>query len=106
MKYTLLKKGGFIKSNIPGKYAGWVPGRIFGRLNCKSGMKMKKENRVFFHTLEDAILEGYRPCKKCKPIDENDFSRIQHLVPEYYNVNEFYSRGMNKARPKKDSCIR
>ncbi|MDP3640463.1 MAG: Ada metal-binding domain-containing protein [Nanoarchaeota archaeon] len=90
--YTCLKDGEFIKSPLPGGYAGWWPGKIFGRLDCKSGMKMKKENRVFFHTLEDAVNEGYRPCKKCRPIDETDFFRIQHLVPMYLNVEEFYNR--------------
>lgn len=71
--YTLLKEGRSIRSSIPGEYAGWVPGRIFGTLDCTSGMRMKKENRVFFHTLEDAILEGYKPCKKCKPLSEEEF---------------------------------
>ena len=65
--YKILKNGAIINSPIPGKYAGWRPGRIFGRLDCKSGMRMKKANRVFFHTYEDAIAAGYRPCKKCEP---------------------------------------
>jgi len=93
--YTILKNGNFIKSPIPGKYAGWGPGKIFGRLDCKSGMRMKKENRVFFHTLKDAVNEGYRPCKKCKPINEKDFAQIQYLVPMYLNVEDFYNRDSN-----------
>jgi hypothetical protein len=95
-QYTILKEGEFIQSSTAGKYAGWNGGRkdrlIFGRLDCKSGMRMKKENRVFFHTLEEAVSEGYRPCKKCKPIDENDFEEIKHIVPMYNNVQEFYNR--------------
>lgn len=67
MAYRILKRGLIIKSTKPGKYAGWKKGKIFGRLDCASGMRMKKENRVFFHTWEDALAEGYRPCKKCKP---------------------------------------
>ncbi|MEX2145279.1 MAG: Ada metal-binding domain-containing protein [Candidatus Spechtbacterales bacterium] len=63
----LLKDGKATESKIPGKYAGWKPGKIFGHLDCKSGIKMKKENRVFFLTWQDAINSGYRPCKKCKP---------------------------------------
>ncbi len=90
--YTILKGGEFIQSRDPGKYAGWKPGKIFGRLDCKSGMRTKKENRVFFLTLEDAVNEGYRPCKNCKPIDEEDFSKIKSLVPMYSNVKEFYDR--------------
>lgn len=66
-KYKVLKNGEIVESDVPGKYAGWRPGKIFGRLDCKSGMRMKKENRVFFLTWEDALAAGYRPCKKCKP---------------------------------------
>ncbi len=54
-------------SEQPGVLAGWKPGKIFGRLDCESGIRMKPENRVFFHSIEDAIAQGYRPCKKCKP---------------------------------------
>ncbi len=89
--YKILKNGETILSEIPGEYAGWRPGKIFGRLDCKSGMRMKKENRVFFHSLEDAVLEGYRPCKKCRPMDEDDFERIKHLV-EYKTLEDFYNR--------------
>jgi methylphosphotriester-DNA--protein-cysteine methyltransferase len=66
-KYKVLKNGRIIESDVPGKYAGWKPGKIFGRLDCKSGMRIKKENRVFFLTWDDAINAGYRSCKKCKP---------------------------------------
>ena len=89
--YTILKNGEKIKSIIPGKYAGWAPGKIFGRLDCKSGIRMKKENRVFFHKLEDAVKQGYRPCRNCVPIDEKDFEKIKYLVPEK-TLNDFYNR--------------
>ena len=67
--YKILKASETVESTIPGMYAGWKPGKIFGRLDCESGKRMKKENRVFFHSLEDTINEGYRPCKNCKPLD-------------------------------------
>jgi methylphosphotriester-DNA--protein-cysteine methyltransferase len=89
-QYQLLKNGEFYLSNVAGEYAGWGPGKIFGRLDCKSGMRMKKENRVFFLDLEDAVREGYRPCKKCKPIDEIDFARIKELT-EYSCLEDFYN---------------
>jgi methylphosphotriester-DNA--protein-cysteine methyltransferase len=66
--YHVLRDGKIIESIVPGKYAGWRPGKIFGRLDCKSGMRMKKENRVFFLSWDDAVAEGYRPCKNCKPV--------------------------------------
>lgn len=89
--YEILKDGETIESETPGTIAGYVPGRIFGRLDCKSGMRMKKENRVFFHTLEDAVREGYRPCNNCKPIGEEDFEKIRHLV-YYKTLYEFCHR--------------
>ncbi|MEK7066546.1 MAG: Ada metal-binding domain-containing protein [Patescibacteria group bacterium] len=67
--YLVLVAGRTIESIKPGQYAGWKKGKIFGRLDCKSGMRMKKENRVFFLTWADAISAGYRPCKNCKPVN-------------------------------------
>ena len=72
-KYKILKNGRIIESNRSGKYAGWRPGKIFGRLDCKSGIRMKRENRVFFLAWEDAIAEGYRPCKNCKPTPNDTY---------------------------------
>ncbi|OGZ63127.1 MAG: hypothetical protein A3H51_02970 [Candidatus Spechtbacteria bacterium RIFCSPLOWO2_02_FULL_38_8] len=45
--YKVIKDGQAIQTETPGKYAGWRPEKIFGRLDCKSGMRMKSENRVF-----------------------------------------------------------
>ena len=73
--YKVLKDGEIVANKLPGKYAGWRPGKIFGRLDCKSGMRMKKENRVFFLTWQDAIDEGYRPCKKCKPTPDDTYPK-------------------------------
>lgn len=39
--------------------------KIFGTLKCKSGKRMKRQNRVFFKTEQDAISSGYRPCGNC-----------------------------------------
>lgn len=91
-QYTILKDGELIKSEIPGEYAGNKIYRIFGRLDCGTGKKlMAKENRIFFYSLEDAVKEGYRPCKNCKPMNEEDFERIKHLIP-YGTLEEFYNR--------------
>lgn len=70
-KYKVLKGGQIIESEISGKFAGWKKGKIFGRLDCRSGMRIKKENRVFFLTWDDAIEQGYRPCKICRPVPDN-----------------------------------
>jgi len=39
--------------------------KIYGLLNCSSGKRMKKENRVFFSSLQEAMQYDYRPCGHC-----------------------------------------
>ena len=39
--------------------------KIYGTLSCKSGKRMKKENRIFFKTEDEAIELGFRPCAHC-----------------------------------------
>jgi len=75
-RYLVLKNGKFVRSRIPGRYAGNVTHRIFGRLTCASGLRlMHAENRVFFLTWEDAVAAGYRPCQKCHPERSDRYAR-------------------------------
>jgi methylphosphotriester-DNA--protein-cysteine methyltransferase len=46
-------------------FGGNRPLKIYGRLNCGSGKRMKMKNRVFFTTEKEAIGEGYRACGHC-----------------------------------------
>lgn len=39
--------------------------KIYGKLNCRTGMRMKKTNRVFFASGDEAVAHGYRPCAHC-----------------------------------------
>ncbi len=39
--------------------------KIYGQLDCWSGKKMKRENRVFFQSKEEAQSHGFRPCGHC-----------------------------------------
>lgn len=39
--------------------------KIYGTLQCRSGKRMKIENRVFFVSEKEAITHGYRPCGHC-----------------------------------------
>jgi methylphosphotriester-DNA--protein-cysteine methyltransferase len=39
--------------------------KIYGTLRCRSGLRMKKENRVFFTSEVEAVNNGYRPCGRC-----------------------------------------
>jgi AraC family transcriptional regulator of adaptative response/methylated-DNA-[protein]-cysteine methyltransferase len=41
---------------------------IFCRPTC-TARKPKKENVEFFDSIHDAIINGYRPCKICKPLE-------------------------------------
>jgi hypothetical protein len=54
----------FIKNGTI-KLGGNIPLKIYGTLQCKSGKRMKIENRVFFTNENEAITEGYRPCGHC-----------------------------------------
>lgn len=45
--------------------AGNLKLKIFGTMKCASGKRMKVENRVFFHSVQEAIELGFRPCGKC-----------------------------------------
>nr|WP_298922918.1 Ada metal-binding domain-containing protein [uncultured Allomuricauda sp.] len=47
------------------QWAGNKNLKIYGTLSCKSGKRLKVENRVFFDSDKDAIKEGYRPCGHC-----------------------------------------
>lgn len=46
-------------------FGGYLPGKIYGRLDCSSGRCMKALNRVFFASEEEALAEGFRPCGNC-----------------------------------------
>jgi methylphosphotriester-DNA--protein-cysteine methyltransferase len=46
-------------------HAGNKKLKIYGTLRCSSGNRMKKENRVFFQNSDEALQEGFRPCKLC-----------------------------------------
>ena len=47
------------------RFGGNTKLKIYGTLQCNSGKKMKRENRVFFSTESEAIQNGYRPCGHC-----------------------------------------
>ena len=47
------------------RFAGNLKLKIYGRLDCNSGKRMKKENRIFFRSLAEAVQLGFRPCGHC-----------------------------------------
>jgi methylphosphotriester-DNA--protein-cysteine methyltransferase len=46
-------------------FGGYFKLRIYGTLQCKSGKRIKPENRVFFSSESEAIKQGFRPCGHC-----------------------------------------
>lgn len=58
----------YLKQNIKTlcvQFAGNKNLKIYGTLKCKFGKRMKRSNRVFFKSENEAIDEGYRPCGNC-----------------------------------------
>jgi methylphosphotriester-DNA--protein-cysteine methyltransferase len=62
IKYTDLRRL-ILQNKI--QLAGNKKLRIYGSLQCTAGKRMKKDNRIFFTTKEEAIRMGFRPCGKC-----------------------------------------
>jgi len=66
---------------------------IFCRPGCKARIP-KSENVVFYNTAQEAIQNGYRPCKLCKPMENKD------ETPEYITkiVKELHENPYLKIR--------
>ena len=47
------------------RWAGNVRLKIYGKLDCWSGKRMHRKNRIFFASEAAAQQAGYRPCKHC-----------------------------------------
>ena len=48
--------------------------RIYGKLTCGSGRRMKRTNRVFFASEAEAVAAGYRPCGHCMRQPDGGYS--------------------------------
>ena len=57
---ALLRRGALTLAGHRGR-------RIYGRLDCASGRRMRREQRVFFADEAEALALGYRPCGHCLP---------------------------------------
>lgn len=47
------------------RFGGHLRCGIYGTLECGGGKRMKRENRVFFATEDEAVRAGFRPCGNC-----------------------------------------
>jgi methylphosphotriester-DNA--protein-cysteine methyltransferase len=57
--------------------AGNAKLKIYGLLNCRSGRRMRRENRVFFSNEDAALSHGFRPCGACLKPAYNAFKAAQ-----------------------------
>ena len=51
------------------KLNGCTTTHIFCRPNCPPGRRTKPFNRVTFSSEEEAVANGYRPCRVCLPTE-------------------------------------
>ena len=62
---------------------------IFCRPTC-TARKPKQKNVEFFKSTHEALMHGYRPCRKCRPINQEEFERIKDST-RYNSLDEFYN---------------
>jgi O-6-methylguanine DNA methyltransferase len=78
--------------------------RIYCRLACPAGKRMKPQNRVYFSSPEEARASGYRACKVCKP-NGQDVNPQTFFVSSYKSPLSIYTlvnshRGVIRVGPK------
>ena len=72
--------------------------RIFCRPTC-SARKPKPENVDFFHSADDALAAGFRPCKRCRPLETADAPDwVQRILDEAERVDRRWSDAMLTER--------
>jgi micrococcal nuclease len=54
-----------VKENY--QYVGSKASKKFHRLTCPWAQKISEENRVYFKTRDEALKQGFVPCKVCNP---------------------------------------
>lgn len=50
-------------------FGGNIKLKIYGTLQCKSGKRMKRENRVVFTSETEAVKDAFRPCGHCMKVE-------------------------------------
>ena len=59
---------------------------IFCRPSCRA-RKPKAENVIFYNTAQEALQNGYRPCKICRPMEKQDETPdyIKNIIKELHD---------------------
>jgi alkylated DNA repair dioxygenase AlkB len=82
--------------------------KIYGTLECGSGKRMLKKNRVFFATEQEAIEQGYRPCQNCSRnnhILNNDLGIITYQEQFIQDVDYYYNYFLNSINWAHDEAV-
>lgn len=76
---------------------------IFCRPSCKAKSPLK-ENTLFFSNIEDAVKEGFRPCKLCRPdLEESNYEPNKKLIQKVKNrLNQNYNKTYNLTAISKE----
>lgn len=48
-------------------FGGYSTYKVYGKLSCSAGKRIKEEHKVFFESEQEALNNGYRPCAYCMP---------------------------------------
>lgn len=49
------------------QYVASINKEPFHRISCRWAQKISPKNAVYYETREEAIRDGHRPCRVCKP---------------------------------------
>lgn len=49
------------------QYVASINKEPFHRISCRWAQKILPKNTVYYNTREEAIQDGHRPCKVCRP---------------------------------------
>lgn len=49
------------------QYVASIHKEPFHRISCRWAQKILPKNAVYYNTREEAVQDGHRPCKVCKP---------------------------------------
>lgn len=49
------------------QYVASVNKEPFHRISCRWAQKISPKNAAYYNTREEAVQDGHRPCKVCKP---------------------------------------
>lgn len=49
------------------QYVASINKEPFHRISCRWAQKILPKNAVYYNTREEAVQDGHRPCKVCKP---------------------------------------